>query len=230
MWVDGEKKTGARVGIVRVVADHRERPSGVPDLLAMGADVEVSFAQLPVGDYKIDDRILFERKTIDDFAESIIDSRLFRQASRLSRGILKPALIVEGSFSQARLSVSREAMQGALISLTLVFGLPVLRSTDPDETARLIIRFSTTGCRKTGRERMATPHAEEELESSIAYPTEPAGRGARAGCATTKTLRDGRALLRCFCSRAQPGGGDRKEDRGRNSSSGRSEFVQDWRR
>ncbi len=140
MWVDDEKKrVDGETSVIRVVADHRERPSGVPELLALRAGVDVSFARLPVGDYKIDDRILFERKTIGDFAESIIDTRLFRQASRLSRGTLKPALILEGSFSQSCVSVSREAMQGALISLTLVFGLPVLRSTDPEETARLIV-------------------------------------------------------------------------------------------
>jgi DNA excision repair protein ERCC-4 len=31
------------------------------------------------------------------------------------------------------------AFQGALITATVVFGLPVLRSRDPDETARLIV-------------------------------------------------------------------------------------------
>ena len=33
----------------------------------------------------------------------------------------------------------REALQGAIVSLTLVFGLPVLRSFGPEETARLMV-------------------------------------------------------------------------------------------
>lgn len=138
MQVDGEKR-GAETGVVRVVVDHRERPSGVPELLALRAGVEVSYAKLSVGDYKIDDHVLFERKTIGDFAESIIDTRLFRQASRLLRTPLRPALILEGYYGQSRVSVPREAMQGALISVTLVFGIPVLRATCPEETARLIV-------------------------------------------------------------------------------------------
>ena len=36
------------------------------------------------------------------------------------------------------LGVSREAMQGALVTLMLIFDIPVFRSSDPAESARLI--------------------------------------------------------------------------------------------
>lgn len=128
-------------GVVHIVIDHREQASGVPGALKLRDDVDVSFAQLSVGDYVVDDNVVFERKTINDFATSLLDARLFRQATRLARVQMpkRTAFIIEGGFSQCSVAVSRESMQGALISLVLVFGIPVLRSTGADETARLIV-------------------------------------------------------------------------------------------
>jgi ERCC4-type nuclease len=125
--------------VTRIVADHRERASGVPERLAALDLVDVVFADLPIGDYVVDGRVVFERKTIEDFAASIIDTRLFRQASRLHRAPFRSAFLVEGTPSSTRLAVSRGAMQGALVSLSLVFGVPVLRAVDKDESARLIV-------------------------------------------------------------------------------------------
>jgi len=125
--------------ITEIVADHRERSSGVPDLLAGHDRVDVIYADLAVGNYVVDQRVVFERKTLDDFAKSIIDTRLFRQASQLRRSSLRGAVIIEGCFVPAEIPVPREAMQGALISLSLVFDIPVLRAVDKEESARLII-------------------------------------------------------------------------------------------
>ncbi len=125
--------------VTRIVADHRERASGVPDLLRQQGGVNVSFADLATGDYIVNERAVFERKTLDDFAKSIIDTRLFRQASRLRRTSLRAAVIVEGRYLPSEIGVPREAMQGALISLSLVFAVPVLRAIDKEESARLIV-------------------------------------------------------------------------------------------
>jgi len=38
-----------------------------------------------------------------------------------------------------KLGVNREAMQGALITVSLILGIPVLRSKDASETAKLIV-------------------------------------------------------------------------------------------
>ena len=48
-------------------------------------------------------------------------------------------MILEGGASSlARSGLRREALQGALITLSLIYGIPVLRSANPEETARLI--------------------------------------------------------------------------------------------
>lgn len=61
--------------LTRIVVDSRERRSGLPELLASHDHVDLSFAELAVGDYVVDDRAVFERKTVDDFAKSIVDTR-----------------------------------------------------------------------------------------------------------------------------------------------------------
>jgi ERCC4-type nuclease len=95
---------------------------------------------LATGDYEVEGEWTFERKTIPDFAASLIDGRLFCQAARLGRCLGGRAVILEGPEDQCPdTGVSREAWQGALISLGLAFHLPVLRSVDADETVRLLL-------------------------------------------------------------------------------------------
>jgi DNA excision repair protein ERCC-4 len=68
-----------------------------------------------------------------------MDGRLFSQAGRMSSSPFRPAYIIEGTSAEwAGLGVSREALQGALVALMLIFDVPVFRSTDPAESARLI--------------------------------------------------------------------------------------------
>ena len=122
-----------------IVADDRERSSGVLERLQAMPDVELAVRRLKVGDYEVANRVAVERKKVADFAASIIDGRLFAQAARLNQGPLRSLVVIEGQPRDlAGLGMRREALQGALISLTLVFGIPALRSMSPAETARLL--------------------------------------------------------------------------------------------
>jgi DNA excision repair protein ERCC-4 len=125
---------------VAVVADDRERVSGVIDFLRGIANVSVRIERLASGDYLADRRILFERKTLQDLSQSIVDGRLFKQMARLVKLNYKAVLILEGTGKDAEgLGVRRETLQGALITISLVLSIPVLRSMAPEETARLIV-------------------------------------------------------------------------------------------
>jgi DNA excision repair protein ERCC-4 len=125
---------------IQIAVDDRERPSGVVAELEKLSGVVVNVAHLTAGDYCIDEAVLIERKTAADFAQSLIDGRLFGQAGRMASSPLRSAYIVEGSSAEwAGLGVSREALQGALITLMLIFDIPVFRSADPAESARLIL-------------------------------------------------------------------------------------------
>jgi ERCC4-type nuclease len=93
-----------------------------------------------MGDYQIGSRVFVERKTLKDFAISIIDGRLFKQMIRLATSNFRGVLILEGTVSDTvEIGMAREAMQGALITVSLILGIPILRSKDPSETARLIV-------------------------------------------------------------------------------------------
>jgi DNA excision repair protein ERCC-4 len=124
---------------VEVLVDDRERPSGVVAELEKAGRAIVKIEHLSVGDYCVDGAVLIERKTAADFAESLMDGRLFSQAVRMSSSPFRPAYIIEGTSAEwSGLGVSREALQGALVTLMLIFDVPVFRSTAPAESARLI--------------------------------------------------------------------------------------------
>jgi DNA excision repair protein ERCC-4 len=124
---------------VLIEVDDRESRSGVVVALKAMPGVDLRIRRLRTGDYTVAGRCTIERKTISDFAASIIDGRLFSQAYRLGRS--EPAaLVLEGKWSDLEgSSVRREALQGALVSLTLLAGVPVLYSLDATETAHLLV-------------------------------------------------------------------------------------------
>ena len=132
---------GGSVGsTIRIVVDDREsRGSSVTNLLARMEGVAATVRRLRTGDYLIEDKALLERKRVPDFLESLFDGRLFAQARRLAEAPVRAFLILEGPASEwTQRHIRREAIQGAMLTLSVVFGIPVLRSQDEEETARLI--------------------------------------------------------------------------------------------
>ena len=126
--------------LISIIADDREQKSEVIQSLLGIENVDVHIQRLSIGDYQVDNRVVVERKTLKDFALSIIDGRLFRQMIRLTNSAYTGVLILEGTAGDATdLGVTREAMQGALITVSLILGIPVLRAKDAAETAKLIV-------------------------------------------------------------------------------------------
>jgi len=125
---------------IHVVADDREAGSGVPAALAERDDATVTVDRLSLGDYLVNDGLRVERKTLPDLTGSVADGRLFRQASRLVSAPLRAVVVLEGTARDlADSGMRREALQGALITLTLELGVSLLRAKTPDETARLLV-------------------------------------------------------------------------------------------
>ncbi len=125
---------------IKIVVDDREaRGSRVGALLCRVEDVAVSVRRLRTGDYLIEEKAVLERKRVPDFLESLFEGRLFAQARRLAEAPVRSFLILEGPSSEwTQRHIRREAVQGAMLTLSVVFGIPVLRSRDEEETARLI--------------------------------------------------------------------------------------------
>jgi ERCC4-type nuclease len=122
--------------LIRV--DSREHSSPIPGLLANFPDVTLSFAALPSADYLLSDDVAVERKTASDFVASILDRRLFGQATRMKVLFPRAMLIIEGDLSQVPHSIDMEAIRGALAFLTVREGITVLQLSDASETAALL--------------------------------------------------------------------------------------------
>ncbi|MEM1868772.1 MAG: ERCC4 domain-containing protein, partial [Acidilobaceae archaeon] len=65
----------------RIYVDYREENSGIPGILeSLGLIVIREY--LEIGDYIIPGDIIIERKTAEDYINSLYDGRLFDQISR----------------------------------------------------------------------------------------------------------------------------------------------------
>ena len=82
---------------IPIQVDDRESRGQMGDLLRQVPEFDVTVTRLKRGDYLVDNRFLFERKTMPDLTAAIIDGRLFGQAFRLAQSPLRPAIILEGT-------------------------------------------------------------------------------------------------------------------------------------
>lgn len=123
---------------IKISADHRERPSGTPDLL-IEKGVDVSIDELPAGDYLINESILVERKTKNDFVLSLINNRLFNQCSKLKRSLKNLLFIIEGNPYKTTHNISYQAVKGALLSISIAWQIPLFFSKDTDDTSEILI-------------------------------------------------------------------------------------------
>ena len=127
--------------LVRIVADDRENAGGaIGALRERPGDVQLEVRRLPEGDFLVEGRFVVERKTLRDFAVSVVDARLFKQAAAMAACARRGVIILEGSAVTAgELGVTREALQGALITVGVFYGIAILRARDAEETARLLV-------------------------------------------------------------------------------------------
>ena len=126
-------------GVTKILADDREKDERIFFAFQTQRDVIIQVERLQVGDYLLDN-LLVERKSFVDFCKSIKDGRLFHQAAQLARSRIQPLIIIEGISADLKgASIKREAFQGALITLSLIYGIPILRSKSPEETGKLIL-------------------------------------------------------------------------------------------
>ena len=122
---------------VKIIVAHREyRSNVVRNLASKGANIEP--LQLDVGDYILSSRIGVERKKVDDYLDSLINGKLFKQIAQLRDAYSRPVLILEGKNLLTKRNINHNAIFGSLASITVDFGIPVLKTNDASETADLL--------------------------------------------------------------------------------------------
>ena len=155
---------------VRVVADERERASGVPEELSK-LNVRVYFSKLSVGDYVLSPEVAVERKSVPDLISSVYDSRIFIQASRIASAYAKPYLLIEGDSKEVeRLTRNLKSYYGAIASVTLAYGLRVLFTANKTETAVAISELlRNVRARPVPHQMSETPPRSKSFSQQQAY-------------------------------------------------------------
>lgn len=120
-----------------IVVDNREFNSDVVKELSL-MNITVVPGNLNVGDYIISEVVGIERKTVEDFIQSMIEGKLFLQVKALKNNYPKPILILEGESLVTTRKVSQNAIFGALASIATDFGMPIIPTKDAKETALLL--------------------------------------------------------------------------------------------
>lgn len=113
--------------------DFSERHSALLDLAQASGDFDVRLERLAVGDYFLGAGVLVERKTYADFATSLVDGRLFPQAAALARSPHRPVILLEGPKPSRMPDVHPHALKGAIVSLAVMWRLPVVHARDPED-------------------------------------------------------------------------------------------------
>lgn len=120
----------------KILVDSRETASSVTrELSEMNA--LISLEKLPIGDYILSERCGIERKSVQDFADSLKDGRLFKELQKLRTQFTKPILVLEGNLNSI-LSIKRAALLGTLSSILLNMNILLLQTSSPEETAEMI--------------------------------------------------------------------------------------------
>ena len=137
---------------VKIIADHREKSSGViKELADQGYSLQME--ALDSADYLVSSRCAIELKTVQDFVDSIVDGRLLDQIRLLKETYERPLVLVEGAedlFSVR--NVHANAIRGMLATIAVSYGIPIIQTKNPRETAALIGIISKREQEETGRD------------------------------------------------------------------------------
>lgn len=135
---------------VTVIADLRERASGIPRALSQKG-IEVLLRQLPVGDYLLAPHVAVERKTTGDFIQSIFDKRLFAQVGALRSAFSSPILLLEKGDPPLR-EIHPRALRGAMLYVSLLNRIPILYTENAADSVEMIHAIVQLSYRKISNE------------------------------------------------------------------------------
>ncbi|MWG34766.1 DEAD/DEAH box helicase [Halomarina oriensis] len=125
---------------VEIVVDQRELDATIARDLSTRDGITTRLETLAVGDYVLSDRVVVERKSVDDFLDTLVggDRSMFEQVKDAARHYSRPVVVVEGEDLYGARNVHPNAIRGALASLAVDFGASILRTTDETDTADLV--------------------------------------------------------------------------------------------
>ena len=139
--IEGNLDLSSKNQKLTVFVDSREGNSNVIRDLDL-IDVDVKIKAMTVADYQVSDDVAIERKTAKDFVDSIVDKRLFKQARMMMEEFKKPILILEGDDFYSGF-INPNAIRGSIASIALDFGISIIPTRGPEDTAAMIKRIAS---------------------------------------------------------------------------------------
>ncbi|WP_435334298.1 DEAD/DEAH box helicase [Haloarchaeobius sp. TZWWS8] len=164
---------------VEIVIDQREMDSSIPRDLSTREDVTTRLETLEVGDYVLSDRVAVERKSVEDFLDTLVGAErsVFEQVRDMASHYARPVLVVEGEESLVgSRDIHPNAVRGALASLAVDFGVSILRTEGEADTRDLLAviaaREQEANDREVsvhgGKSKKTLPEQQEYVVSAIA--------------------------------------------------------------
>ncbi|MBI2173529.1 MAG: hypothetical protein HYT73_04990 [Candidatus Aenigmarchaeota archaeon] len=151
-----------------IYADTREMDTKVAAILSRRCELREK--QLDVADYLLSDGVACERKTCDDFLQSIVDGRLFSQMSVMKDSFESPFVMIEGDTLFGKREMHDNAIRGALASVAVDYRMPILWTENQLETAEMLLavarREQTDNGRSVsirGKRRMRSMNEQQEF-------------------------------------------------------------------
>ncbi len=148
--------------VLEITVDTREQNNAVVRSLAK-KNIKINTSQLSIGDYIVSEDIAVERKSVDDFLDSLVDGRLFSQAKSLKGNYQRPVILLEGEGLYEKRNINDKAIYGALTSLACDFNLPIISTKDGNETASLLYSMVS---RKKNKSRSSSVRKEKKSMST----------------------------------------------------------------
>ena len=126
---------------ITIYADSRELASGIGREL-LEYNINIQATQLEVADYLLSNRVGVERKTVEDFLQSLIDGRLLSQLIELRKNFAKPILIIEGEDLYSHRNIHPNAIRGVLASIAVDLEIPMIWTKNRQETTALLVSIA----------------------------------------------------------------------------------------
>ena len=123
---------------VEIIADDRENRIAKE---FSRKEIGVVKKRLEVADFVLSEDVAVERKTSQDFVDSIVDNRLFDQLQDLN-SYEDPVILIEGGNIYSKRNVSEKAIRGALSSVILDYNIPIIWSQGVDDTVEILIQMA----------------------------------------------------------------------------------------
>ena len=156
----GQRKLKDFVDMPEIIVDDREDKK-LLKILSEIANIKIN--RLDVGDYILSNRVGIERKSSNDFIESLIKGNLFPQILSLSNTFEVPILIVEGEDVYSIRNMDKKSIRGAIISAIVDFRIRIIFTKNPEETANFLVDISLREQKE--KDRMPIVRGEKKVMS-----------------------------------------------------------------